>query len=119
MSTSASNDIRELFLQSALESVDSVISSSEEAGVPSEGFEKKMRKIFRETNKKKSARILNVLPVLPMKKWIAISLIAALLLSLVGCVWAHSEEIYEFLQVVFEKGKLPDEKSLIKTFLNI
>ena len=115
MSISVSNDIRGLFLSSALETVDSVLSSAEERVRPSEEFEKRMRRLLHDTYKQKTARIL---PTLSTKKWIAISLVAALLLSLVGCAWAHSDEIVEFLQVLFEGEKIPDEESTIKTFFN-
>lgn len=115
MNTSVSNEVRELFLQSTLQTVDSVLSAEGEKIMPSESFEKKMRKILRETRKEKTAHII---PSLPAKKWAAIALIAALLLSLVGCAWAHSEEIVEFLQVLFEKDKLPDAKATIKTFFD-
>lgn len=97
MSTSnVKSNFGELFLEANLEAIDEVLSKCTQPYNPSKEFEQRIEKmIYGERPKVLSKK-------LPLRKKIAVALIASLILALVGCVWAKHKEIGAFFQEFFE-----------------
>ena len=97
MSTSnVKSNFGELFLEANLEAIDEVLSKCTQPFIPSKEFEQKIQKIIY------GERPKVVTKKLPLRKKIAVALIASLILALVGCVWAKHKEIGAFFQEFFE-----------------
>lgn len=97
MSTSnVKSNFGDLFLEANLEAIDEVLSKCTQPYVPSKEFEQKIQKMIY------GERPKVVTKKLPLRKKIAVALIASLILALVGCVWANHKEIGAFFQEFFE-----------------
>ena len=97
MSTSnVKSNFGNLFLEANLEAIDEVLSKCTQPYIPTKEFEQKIKKMIN------GERPKVVTKKLPLRKKIAVALIASLILALVGCVWANHKEIGAFFQEFFE-----------------
>lgn len=97
MSTSnVKSNFGDLFLEANLEAIDEVLSKCTQPYIPTKEFEQKIQKMIY------GERPKVVTKKLPLRKKIAVALIASLILALVGCVWANHKEIGAFFQEFFE-----------------